>query len=256
MSTIGGNYFNYSSPFFSNSSGGGMSSVLGDYMSLRNGSYKKLLRSYYAKQNKESDSSKKTGNNNTADKTVSKELKQIKTDSSALKTAADTLTNKNSKLFEKVTKTVKDENGNETTTKDYDWDAITSAVKSFTSAYNSTLDSAANQDNVFVLRKAAMMTKSTQVNKNLLNRVGITIGKDNKLTVDEEKLKKADMNDLKSLFSGSYGSYAANIGQRAADIEKVTEQMIKNAAKSNASTYTRNGSYSSLATGGIYDSFF
>ena len=240
---IGGNYFNYSSPFFSNSSMGGTSSLLSDYMSLKNGSYKKLLRAYYAKQNSESDSSTNKTGNKTANKEVSKELKDMQSDSSALKTAADALTKKNSNLFEQVTKTVKDENGKETTTKDYDWDAITSAVKSFTSAYNNTLDSAADQDNVFVLRKAAMMTKTTQANKN-------------KLTVDEEKLKKADISDLKSLFSGSYGSYASSIGQRASDIEKVTEQMIKNAAKANASTYTRNGSYSSLATGGIFDSFF
>lgn len=253
---IGGNYFNYSSPFFSNSSMGGTSSLLSDYMSLKNGSYKKLLRAYYAKQNSESDSSTNKTGNKTANKGVSKELKDMQSDSSALKTAADALTKKNSNLFEQVTKTVKDENGKETTTKDYDWDAITSAVKSFTSAYNNTLDSAADQDNVFVLRKAAMMTKTTQANKNMLSRVGITIGKDNKLTVDEEKLKKADISDLKSLFSGSYGSYASSIGQRASDIEKVTEQMIKNAARANASTYTRNGSYSSLATGGIYDSFF
>ena len=106
------------------------------------------------------------------------------------------------------------------------------------------------------MRKAAMMTKNTAANRNMLSRVGITIGKDNKLSVDEEKLKKANINDLKSLFGGSYSSYVSSIGQRASDIQKVSEQMIKSATNSNASTYTRRGSYSSLATGGIYDSFF
>lgn len=256
MSTINGSYFNYSSPFFSGSSMGS-GGLLGDYLSIRNGSYKKLLKAYYAKQNNsEEKTNSSTNKTKEYDKTVSKELKQLQTDSSALKTATEAFTKKGSKLFDQVTTTTKDEQGNETTTKDYDWKAITSAVKSFADAYNKTLDSASEQDNVAVLRKAAMMTKNTAANRNMLSRVGITIGKDNKLSVDEEKLKKANINDLKSLFGGSYSSYVSSIGQRASDIQKVSEQMIKSATNSNASTYTRRGSYSSLATGGIYDSFF
>ena len=258
MSGINGSYFNYSSSLFSSaSSSSSSSSILGDYMSLKNGSYKKLLKAYYAKQNDDTAGSNKTSGKTNVSKAETAALDSIKTDSSSLKNAVDALTKKNSGLFEKVSKTVKDEQGNETTTKDYDWDKITTAVKAFADSYNKTLDSVSVQenDNVFILRKTAMMAKTTATNKNLLNRVGITVGADNKLTVDEDKLKSADVNDLKTLFGG-YGSYASGIGQRASDITKVSEQLIKSANNANASTYTNSGNYSALSTGSLYDSLF
>lgn len=256
MTSINNNFFNYSGSLFSNSTTGtsstGSSNLLGDYLSIRNGSYKKLLKAYYAKEKSESStSSSKTESDNTA----SKQLKLMKSDASSLKSAADTLTSRKSTLFEKVTKTTTDENGEKVTKTDYDRDAIYSAVKAFADAYNSTLDSAADQDNLSILRKAAIMTKSTAVNQGLLKDVGITIGEDNKMTVNEEKLKTADISTLKTLFSG-YGSYAAGIGQKAADITTISNQLIKSASNSNASLYNRSGNYSSYSSANMYDKLF
>lgn len=259
MAGIYGSYFNYSSSLFtSSSSSSGASGLLGEYMSIRNGSYKKLLGAYYAKQAKATGADKKASSDKTETKAVKAETTQLdrmKTDASSLKSAADNLTVRNSKLFEPVTKTVKDEQGNETTVTEPDRDAISKAVNAFAKAYNATLDSAAKQDNIFTLRKASMMTKSTSTNQRMLNRVGITVGQDNKLSVDEEKLRSADLNDLKTLFSGS-SSYGASIGQRASDIAKISEQLIKSANNTNASTYTNTGKYSALSTGTLYDSLF
>lgn len=44
------NLFNYNSSLFSgmSSNSSGMSSMLGDYMAIRNGSYGKLLKAYYS----------------------------------------------------------------------------------------------------------------------------------------------------------------------------------------------------------------
>lgn len=232
-------------------------------MSIRNGSYGKLLKAYYAKQKTESvkntaSTSKTRTSKKTAEKTEdSKEVTQYKTaqsDASSLKTAAKALTS-DTKLFEQVTKTTTDADGKETTVTDYDRDAINSAVKSFVNAYNSTIKSAYAQDSSIVQKKAVSMIGATSSNKSMLARVGITIGEKNELTVDEDKLKKANISTLKTLFSGS-GSYASNVEQKASDIATMTEQLAKTASTSNASTYNRNGSYSSLTTGGIYDGLF
>lgn len=253
MSAIGSGYFNYSSPSYSSFSGvSGNTGLLGDYMSIRSGSYKKLLKAYYAQEKNTVSSS---GQNKEA--MQSSEVKAVsaaKSDASSLKKATDALSDR--RLYAKVTKTEKDEKtGETTTTTDYDRDAIVSAVKDFAKAYNSTLDSVTNQDNLSILRKTSYMTKSTGVNKNSLASVGITIGADNKLSVDEDKVKSADISALKSLFSGA-DSYAAGVGKRASDINSLAEQAIKRAGRGNANIYTNSGNYSGLSTGDLFNTLF
>ena len=55
---------------------------------------------------------------------------------------------------------------------------------------------------------------------NLLSKVGITIGKGNKLELDEDALKKANISTLKSLLMG-HGSFTDKFSQKADSISKV-----------------------------------
>ena len=56
-------------------------------------------------------------------------------------------------LWQKKTITEKDEKSGETVTKeDYDWKAITKALKSFVNDYNTTIESAGESDTKDVLR--------------------------------------------------------------------------------------------------------
>lgn len=260
------NLFNYNNSLFSGFSSGassGMSNMLGDYMAIRNGSYGKLLKAYYAKQDDggekktagaiRRENSRKQALQASADSEEVKKYKTAQSDASSLKTAAGNLRS-NSKLFEKVSKTTTDENGEETTTVDYDREAINSAVKSFVKAYNSTVKSAYDQESSIVQKKAASMISATASNKNMLARVGITVGKNNQLEVDDEKLNAANVSTLKTLFNGS-GSYASNVERKASDMASMTEQLAKN-TNTKTKTYTNTGNYSSYATGGIYDGFF
>lgn len=252
MSTSINSLFGNSNMFGTSStnSASSSSSILGDYASIKNGSYKKLLNAYY--KNQESDSTSKTSGSK--GKEVPSELKLLKGDSSELSSSLSKLTSGKSNLFDKVTKTSKNENGEEVTTTDYDRDAILSAVKSFADSYNSTIKDSAESDNLSVLRKAAIMTKSTAANQGLLNDVGIKVGKDNSLSIDEDKLKSADISKLKTLFQG-YGSYASGIQQKASDISGVANQMITKATHANGSMYTNNGNYSTNL-GSFYDKLF
>ena len=187
----------------SNSSSLGGTNILSDYASIKNGSYGKLLKAYYAKQ----DAEKTAGTGDTSQK-----LTLMKTSADSLKKSADAL-NASSLWEKKKIKKKDEETGEETEVEDYDWEAITKAVKSFIEDYNDVVKEAGESNTKDVLRNAAWMTGMTDKSSNILAKIGITIGKGNKLELDEDALKKS-----------------ASIGNAA--------------SRSKAVTYTSSGSYS------------
>ena len=72
-----------------------------------------------------------------------------------------------------------------------------------------------------VLRNGAWMTKTTSVNSKLLSEAGITVGTDNKLSFDQDKLDKADISAVQTLFKG-YGSFASQLLNRSNAIATAT----------------------------------
>ena len=219
----------------SSSSSDSTSSLYTDWAALKNGSYAKLAKAYYSKQDSDtvdSDEAKLTIKANT----------ELKSDATDVKSSISSL--QSSSLYEK--KTTTDEDGNTTT--DYDYDKIISALKSFAESYNSVIDAADDSDNTGILRNAAAMTTATAANQNLLSSIGIEIGEDNKLTVNEDTVREANISDIKSLFQGG-GSYGSQIESSSSElINKI------NAENNKLSGYTSSGTYSSTtATGSLYD---
>lgn len=209
-----------------NSSG----SLLSDYASIKNGSYGKLLKAYYVKQDAE---------NASVSGDSRQKLSLMRSSADSLKKSADALNT--SYLWEKKKIKKKDEEtGKETEIEDYDWESITKAVKSFIEDYNAVVGQAGDSDTKNVLRKAMWMTGITDSNERLLSEVGITIGKGNKLELDEDSLKEANVTTLKSLFTGS-GSFADRISQKAGSLSNAAANA---AARVKGTTYTSNGSYS------------
>ena len=94
--------------------------------------------------------------------------------------------------------------GEETVTEDYDWDKIVKAVKTFVDDYNSVVEEIGNSDEKRVLRNGVWLTGMTKSTEKLLKKTGITIGKGNKLELDEEEFKEAGIATIKSAFYG-YG---------------------------------------------------
>ena len=142
-------------------------------------------------------------------------------------------------LWEKKTFTEKDSvTGEESKREDYDWENIHKSVKAFVSDYNDVVDDASNSNSKTVLRNGVWMTNMTSQNSGLLKEVGISIGKGNKLEVDEKALKEANISTLKTLFTGHH-SYANKVSQKSVAISMAT---VNKAVKSNVS-YTENGAY-------------
>lgn len=236
------NYFGINSnyDFFGNAQG---STLLSDYGLIRSGAYKKLMNAYYGKNKTESSDSMSD-----TDKTENVEkinLKSIQSEAGSLKKAAADL--RSGKVFEPV-------ENKETGVKEIDKKAITKQVKAFVDSYNKTIEAAGNADTKSVLRKTIWMINDVKVNAGLLEDVGITIGADNKLTLNESELDEAKMSTLKSVFSGP-GSVADKVMQKASELNRLSGAAMNTASKSRVS-YDSAGDYTSLSTSSIYNSFF
>ena len=87
----------------------------------------------------------------------------------------------------------------------------------------------------------------------MLSKLGIQIDKDNKLSVEEDDVKKADITTLRTMFKGQ-GSYASNVVSYAGRIDSTAATLLKQNG-----TYTAKGSYESSdkagTSGSIFDSF-
>ena len=236
-----GTYFGVSSGFFNSMFGtsqtSGTSSTLFDYGSIKNGSYYKLLKSYYNGNSKIGSIAGETTSNVASDS-----AKALQEDSLAL------LSKGKDSVFTK--KNVRQDDG--TVKSEYDTDAIYKAVSKFVKDYNSTIESAASSEDSSVLSSTASMVKATKANSNLLADVGISIGSDNKLTIDEKAFKSANMTDVKSIFNGT-GSYAYGIASSSSNIYNKSVSQLANL---NGYSYTSTGSYSSYQyTGSLYSQY-
>ena len=216
---------------------GDLAGSLGDYGLMRSGSYSKLVKAYY----KNMDSSE-------SDTTVTTNLVNARDMAKSLKSSAESLMKMN---FDKVTKTAKDADGNDTTTTDYDRDSLYKAASEFVESYNEVLDSALKVDNESVLRRAVSMTNRTELSSNLLKDAGITIGDNNKLSIDEDAFKKADMAVIKTLFKGN-NSYASRVAADASSIANLSGNAASTATGNRS--YQADGSYTQVNTSSMYDS--
>ena len=215
---------------------------LAEYASITRGSYNKLVKAYYQKYGNSS-----TDATSSADSKSEKIAKTtIKGKANDLYKAADALvtTGKNS-LFSKVE--LKDEETG-TVTKDYDKDKIYKAVSSMVDAYNDLVESSTDSTDNAVLRQTLGMINSVSANSSLLSDVGIRIGSDNKLTVDEETFKNSQMSTVKSLFNGS-----SSLGGK---IQSTASKIYLNTGNSlgNSNFYTSTGSLGAYSTGSLMDS--
>lgn len=247
--------FGVNSNFFSSMMGGGISgslySSLGDYAMIKNGSYSKLVKAYYAQMSddkttsKTSSSKKNETTTKTKEETNKKELTETKTKADSLKSSASALMDAGKKsLFTKVD--VKDE-ATGTTTQQYDTDKIYKAVKQFASDYNALVTDAKKSTSTAIVRKGTTLMGEMSARKDMLEDMGITINSDNTLSVDEKAFKDADMRDVKNLFNGSH-SLSAKAYQKAIEINN-----LSSSAASSDALYNSKASYVATYAGTLYN---
>ena len=212
MDTFFGTSNSYSSY---GSSGNSLVSSLGDLNMIKSGVYKKALKAYYKTQSDNKDSSTESiSGSGAADSKIS--LSNLKTASKKLYESANKLKSA-------------DYSGN---TED-----MLKTVKGFVDDYNSMISSTKNMNSYSILQTTIWGMEQMKASEGLLNKIGITIGADNTLSIDEDKFKEAKMSDLKGLFSGS-GSLADRIAQKASTLfNQSTNQLAINEGKFSYNMY-------------------
>lgn len=78
-------------------------------------------------------------------------------------------------------------------------------VESYVEQYNSTLSSLGKSGGALNQYYSKMLQEAVDENSETLEKIGITVGKDGKLSIDEQKLKAASIDDIQSVFTGSDG---------------------------------------------------
>ena len=92
-------------------------------------------------------------------------------------------------------------------------------AQSFIDSYNAMIDKVGKSDNQSVLQKGVLMVNSGKVYSSALKRAGITVGSDNKLTLNSD-LSKVKAVNIKSVF-GSEG-FSSKVIQKAEQINTLT----------------------------------
>ena len=198
------------------SSSGGMGNLnfLSDYASIKNGSYGKLMKTYYAKAQDSgtTGSSSKSRSNDVLERILEekknpKVSKDVQEANANLTTGLSSLKNSVSALQNSKTYT-DTENGQSATSK------VVSAVKDYVSNYNDVLKAARGSTLTNKTAYVANMMSSTAANADKLSEIGVIVNRDGTLTLSEDKLKATDVSKVQELFSSddimSYGSVIAS----------------------------------------------
>ncbi len=207
-----------------------------NYAAIKNGSYGKLVKSYYAgtdktvQSQKASDARSTNASRKLAEDVDTTGLAQIKSDADKLRTSAQALDKDD--LWKKT-------GGKEDMTK------IASAVTDFADNYNKVIEQSSKVSSKEIGQDVGFMKSMTDTFSKVLSRIGISVESDGKLSVDQDKLKNADVATVKSLFDGN-GTYGSQIADKAGNIQRDADM--------NSSIYGSNATAAS-ALSGVYNQF-
>lgn len=213
---------------------------LSDYASIKNGSYGKLLKAYYA-ETEGSTSDTNSLVKNAASKYSDKEEKVKKQNLNDIQSSANELGSSAAALMERGSKSV---------FKNKDMEEVYTAVSEFTKDYNALLDKVEDTKSSAVTKVAEKLSDVMEGYEEQLKEMGITIGEDQKLTIDKKTFVASDVDKAKELWNGSSSlSYLASI--RAASVSNTAY------GENNASSlYTMNGTYAAQTVGSVINGYF
>lgn len=92
-----------------------------------------------------------------------------------------------------------------------DHETLNAGVKDYIKSYNATLSALNKSEGILNEYYSQMMQEAVKDSSKSLEGIGITIGKDGMLSIDEEKLKEASVEDIESVF-GASGQLSSKIG--------------------------------------------
>ncbi len=242
------------------SAGGGMSNFLSDYASIKNGSYGKLMKSYYASQKAEATGqSTATGKRSRTSNVLDQLLEQKKNPKLSKKTQKANedlkagLTTLNASLSTlQSDKTYTDtKNGQSASSK------TVAAVKAYVKNYNSVVTAAKGSTLTNKTSYVGNMMTKTAASKDKLAEIGIRVNENGTLLLDEAKLKGTDVSKVQEIFSAQdITSYGATVASRLqfAGAASSTGAAAETDKKADASASSLKADAKALASDALYAS--
>ncbi len=239
------------------------SNWLGDYAAIKNGSYGKLMKAYYADSKGESawqstgtTATSKSSKSNVLDR-ILEEKRHPKVSKEAQKANAE-LTSGLSSLKTSVSVLQNDKTYTDTANGQSAADKVVSAIKSYVSEYNNVVNAAKNSTLANKTAYVANVMSTSATNADKLSEIGITVNSNGTLDLDEAKLKEAGVSKVQEMSSSknvmSYGSTVASRLQfaGAANGSNATDNNgTDSTAASSASSLKADGK--ALASSALYE---
>lgn len=249
--TVSGMNSSSASTLFSSLSTSGNNNLFSSFSelsSIRQGSYGKLLNAYYDQTGAGVSKAKTTsGTDNTSRGYYEKYLKdkeaKIEKEKNKTGSGATEVTDTNSKVAGNANQMVSsiDKLSNKDTYKEnaageVNTDAIMKEVKSYVDAYNSVIDASKKTDVSGVSSNVSSMTRVTSTYAKKLSEIGITLGEDKKLSLNEDAFKKADMSKVQETFGRASYGYSVRTNAYMANYYATQAQNNSSTYGSNAKT--------------------
>lgn len=209
------NFWNTGNALNSSNNSNNLYGLFCDNAAIKNGSYKKLLRSYYGSPVKTSGSSA-SGKSDRSETVLDKLLREKKYPAVSEKTKEVNakLTKGLNSLSSTVGKLQDESTFEDTENGTSAKDKVVSAVKDFVTNYNDVVTASKSSSMTNKTAYVANMMTATSKHENQLKEIGISLNRDGTLQLDQNKLKAADISKVKDLFSAdnaqSYGSVIAS----------------------------------------------
>ncbi len=209
------NFWNSTNSMFGSNNSTNLYSLFSERASIKNGTYKRMLTSYFDTVGSSSDGTSSTRRNRGSD-IIDRLLKEkmYPTVSKETKEANSNLTSGLNSLQSSVSALQKDSTYEDTENGSTAADKVLSAVKSYVTSYNDVVtaskSSTLSNKTAYV---ANMMSATSKYSKDLAE-IGVSLKQDGTLQLDETKLKSTDISKVQKLFSSdniqSYGSTIAS----------------------------------------------
>ena len=211
------NFWNTSNSLFNSNSSTNLYSLFSERASIKNGTYKRLLKSYFSSVDQgdgTTSSKQRRSSNNIIDKLLKE--KMYPTVSKDTEKANTSLTSGLNNLQSSVAALQKDSTYEDTENGKTAAEKVVDAVKSYVNNYNDVVTSSKSSTLTSKTAYVANMMSYTSKNADQLAEIGVTLKQDGTLQLDETKLKNTDTAKVQKLFSSdNIQSYGSLISSRA-----------------------------------------
>lgn len=122
-----------------------------------------------------------------------------------------------------------------------DNEELYAGVENYVKSYNETLSALEKTPGMLNDYYRQMMIEVAKDSSEALETIGITVGKDGKLTVDGEKLKAASVEDIEAAFgpSGEFSSKSGFLASRVSDNAQTNAKSISNQYDASGNLYSQ-----------------